>query len=80
MDIVIYSKKNCPQCENAKFYLNVKKLNYTEKKLNIDYTQEDLKSMADNIKSYPAIFINEEYIGNFQNLIEYLKELENEED
>lgn len=72
MDITIYSKDACQQCDMAKMFLDMKGYSYTLKKLNKDFTQDELKSLFPTARSFPIIIIDEENIGGYRELKERL--------
>jgi glutaredoxin 3 len=73
MNVVIWSKYHCPYCDQAKSFLKNKGLDFEERKIGDGWTKEDLLEALPSAKSVPQIFIDDKYIGGFQNLVEYLK-------
>ena len=71
MEVLIYSKQNCSFCQKAKMFLSSKGINYSEKKLNEDFTIEHLKSIFPNAKTFPVIVIDGFNIGGLRELQEY---------
>ena len=73
MDIVIYSKPNCPWCVKAKELMNKLHLSYTEKVLNVDYTRDELKHLVpENLPlTVPQIFVYNKRIGGYEDFVEY---------
>ena len=73
MNIVIYSKPNCPWCVKAKELMNKLHLNYDEKVLDVDYKREDLRELVpENIPlTVPQIFVYNERIGGYEDFVEY---------
>lgn len=73
MDIVIYSKPNCPWCVKAKELMNKLHLSYTEKVLNVDYTRDELKQLVpENLPlTVPQIFVYNKRIGSYEDFVEY---------
>lgn len=68
MSVIIWSKYNCPQCEQAKTLLRQKGLQYEERKIGDGWMREELLEVVPNAKSVPQIFINEEYVGGLTEL------------
>lgn len=68
MNIVIWSKTNCPQCEQAKLYVKSKELTYEERLLGDEWTVEQLREVVPNAKSVPQVFIDDEYVGGLKEL------------
>ena len=65
----IYSTALCPFCERAKMLLN--KRNITFEELRVDLDQSLLREMlkvTNGAKTVPQIFINDQYIGGFDDL------------
>jgi glutaredoxin len=73
MKAVVYSKYNCPYCEQAKSLLKLKGIQFEERKIGDGYTREDLLEAVPNARTVPQIFINEQLIGGFTELKEHLK-------
>jgi glutaredoxin len=74
MKAVVWSKYNCPFCEQAKALLKQKGIMYEEKKIGDGYTKEDLLEAVPNARTVPQIFINDKCIGGFTELRQYLEE------
>lgn len=68
MEIVIYSKDKCQQCDMAKMLLDMKSKPYTLKKLDVDFTHEELKALFPTARSYPIVIIDGENIGGYMEL------------
>ena len=73
MNIVIYSKPNCPWCVKAKELMNKLHLKYDEKVLNVDYTREELKMLVpENLPlTVPQIFVYNKRIGDYEDFVDY---------
>jgi glutaredoxin len=73
MNIVIYSKPNCPWCVKAKELMNKLHLNYDEKVLDVDYTRDELKQLVpENLPlTVPQIFVYNKRIGGYEDFVEY---------
>lgn len=67
--IILYSKNLCGYCTMAKSWLNNKNVVYEE--INIDEPEIREKFMKDypNLRSLPQIFIDNENIGGYRELI-----------
>jgi glutaredoxin len=72
MKAIVWSKYNCPYCEQAKALLKSKGIEYTEKKIGDGYTKEDLLESVPTARSVPQIFLDEKLIGGFTELKQYL--------
>ena len=73
MNIVIYSKPNCPWCVKAKELMNKLHLKYDEKVLDVDYTRDELKQlMPENLPvTVPQIFVYNKRIGGYEDFSEW---------
>jgi glutaredoxin 3 len=72
--IEIYSKENCTYCVSAKNLLTSKNKLFTEHKLGVDYTREQLLEKFPNAKSFPVIVVDGYHIGGFVELNKILTE------
>lgn len=74
MNVVLYTKNDCPYCNNAKTLLQSKGIGYTEMKLNEDFTREFLLENYPSAKSFPVIVLDGFYIGGYDQLRTKLNE------
>jgi glutaredoxin len=74
MNAEVWSKYNCPFCDQAKALLKQKGIQFEEKKIGDGFTREDLLESVPNARTVPQIFLDEELIGGFTEL---KKRLEN---
>jgi len=78
MNIIIYTKNGCPNCDSAKQLLAAKSLPYTAH--NVE-TMEGLAAFVPAREKYPAIrqmpaiIINDQYVGGLAGLQAALKQL-----
>ena len=72
--IEIYSKENCTYCVSAKNLLTSRNKLFTEHKLGVDYTREQLLEKFPNAKSFPIIVVDGYHIGGFVELNKILTE------
>lgn len=70
MKATIWSKDNCPYCDHAKALLNSKGIEYDEKRVGEGhpYTKEDLLAAVPTARTFPQIFLGEDYVGGFTDL------------
>lgn len=68
MTAVIWSKDMCPYCVQAKKLLELKGLEYEERNINKDWTKEQLLEAVPTARTLPQIFLDDEYVGGFQEL------------
>jgi glutaredoxin len=79
MDIVIYSKPNCPWCVKAKELMKKLDLKYDEKILDVDYTREELRELVNGSApvsmtpplTVPQIFVDGHRIGGYEDFAEW---------
>ena len=76
MNILIYSKSNCPNCTTAKRLLDDKGIGYMSHDIEENPLAADgLRYRAPNARQMPAIFINDQFVGGLAGLQQALKEL-----
>ena len=68
MKAIVWSKDNCPFCEQAKGLLKMKGIEFEEKKVGHGYTKENLLEAVPTARTVPQIFLDEELIGGFTEL------------
>lgn len=70
MRIKIYTKSICPYCTAAKHWLKTRNFVYEEINLDDDgERQKFYESAGDGVRSVPQIYVDEERIGGYQELI-----------
>jgi glutaredoxin 3 len=74
MKAILWSKYQCPYCDQAKALLTQKGYTIEERKIGDGYTKEDLLEAVPTARTVPQIFINEELIGGFTELKKKLTE------
>lgn len=68
-NVEIYTWQTCPYCIRAKMLLWWKGVNFTEYKIDGDeIARADMAIRADNRRSVPQIFINNQHIGGCDDL------------
>jgi glutaredoxin 3 len=72
--IEIYSKDNCTHCNSAKTLLGTRNKLFTEYKLGVDYTREQLLEKFPNARTFPVVVIDGFHIGGFTELNKVLTE------
>ena len=69
MNIIIYSKENCPYCESAKKWFRSKSLTFVEHTVGKDgFTREALLEAVPGARTVPQIIINGELVGGWDDL------------
>lgn len=72
MKAVVWSKYNCPYCEQAKALLKQKGIQFEEKKIGDGYSREELLEAVPNARTVPQIFLDDKLIGGFTELKAHL--------
>ena len=72
MKAIVWSKYNCPYCEQAKQLLAQRGISYEERKIGDGYDKEELLAAVPGARSVPQIFLDDELIGGFNELRERL--------
>lgn len=75
MNITLYSKNNCPNCEAAKQLLRNKGLDYTEISLEDGSRRANFMAAYPDAKQMPQIFIGDQRVGGLAGLQAALKQL-----
>jgi glutaredoxin len=70
--VVIWSKYNCNRCDQAKALLKSKGIAFEERNINAGWTKEQLLSAVPNARTVPQIFIDDDLIGGFDDLVKKL--------
>jgi glutaredoxin 3 len=68
MKAVIYSKDDCPYCDNAKILLKAKQIEFTEHKVGRDLTRDEFLEQFPNTRTVPQIYVDDEYVGGYDQL------------
>ena len=68
MKAIVWSKDQCPYCDQAKNVLKMKGIEFEERNVSKDWTREQLLEAVPTARSVPQIFLDEEYVGGFQEL------------
>ena len=68
MRATVWSKYQCPFCDQAKALLKQKGIEFEEKKIGDGYTKEDLLEAVPTARAVPQIFLDGELIGGFSEL------------
>jgi glutaredoxin len=68
MKAIIWSKSQCTYCDQAKQLLNLRGIDYEERRIGDGWTREDLIESVPQARTVPQIFLDEEYVGGFTEL------------
>jgi len=76
MQAIIYTKSPCPFCDRAKMLFNHKGIEYTE--VNAVENKDDMiqrvtEATGEAPRTVPQIWVGDEYVGGFTQLVEYFK-------
>lgn len=74
MKAIVWSKNQCPYCDQAKALLKLKGIEYEERNINSGWDREDLLAAVPTARTVPQIFLGEEYVGGFTELKKKLTE------
>lgn len=72
-EVIIWSKYNCPFCDQAKMMLDQKGIKFEERKIGDGYTKEELLEAIPTARTVPQILIDGELIGGFTELKKYFE-------
>lgn len=76
MNIVMYSKANCPNCDTAAKLLEAKGLKYTEFDIETDAARRDmLLRQYPEARQLPQIFIGGQRVGGLAGLQQAIKDM-----
>ena len=73
MKAIVWSKNNCPYCDQAKALLKLKNIEFEEKNVEKDYSREQLVEAVPNARTLPQVFLDGKLIGGFTELSAYFK-------
>ena len=71
---VVWSKDNCPYCQQAKALLKLKGIEFEERNVQKDWTKEQLLEAVPNARTVPQIFLDGELVGGFNELRAHLND------
>ena len=70
---IIWSNVGCHFCEMAKTLLTQKGIEYEERNIAKDWKIQDLLEALPSARTVPQIFLDDKYVGSYDDLVEYLK-------
>ena len=73
MKAIVWSKNQCPYCDQAKALLKHKGIEFEERNVSKDWTKEQLLEAVPNARTLPQIFLDEAHIGGFTELRKHLQ-------
>jgi glutaredoxin 3 len=80
MDIMIYTKSNCPNCLAAKMVLKIQELPFREISVDIEENRALLMKEVAKARQMPQIFINGQRVGGLAGLQAALKQMKGQYD
>lgn len=72
MKALVWSKEDCRFCVRAKALLSSNNIDYEERVLQNGWSKQELLKMVPNAQTVPQIFIDNNYIGGYTELVEFL--------
>ena len=72
---IVWTKPSCPFCDMAKKLVKQKGMEYEERNIGEGWTREQLLEAVPNAKTVPQIFLNDKYIGTYENLKSHFSNL-----
>jgi glutaredoxin 3 len=76
MKAIVWSKYQCPYCDQAKALLKQKGIEFEERKIGDGWTREDLLEAVPTARTVPQIFLDDELVGGFTELRARLTEVQ----
>jgi glutaredoxin len=73
MKAIVWSKNNCPYCDQAKALLKLKNIEFEEKNVEKDCSREQLLEAVPNARTLPQVFLDGKLIGGFTELSSYFE-------
>jgi len=74
MKAIVWSKDQCPYCDQAKALLKSRNIEFEERNVSQDWTREQLLEAVPNARTLPQIFLDQELVGGFTELRKKLTE------
>lgn len=75
MKAVVWSKNQCPFCDQAKNLLKLKGIEFEERNVSTDWTKEQLMEAVPTARTVPQIFIDDKLIGGFNELRKHFQKV-----
>ena len=75
MKAVVWSKNQCPFCDQAKNLLKMKGIEFEERNVSKDWTKEQLLEAVPTARTLPQIFLDDNYIGGFTELKKHFEKV-----
>ena len=79
MKAIVWSKPMCPFCDKAKNLLKTKGIEYEERNIaHGTWTVQQLQEAVPGVRTVPQIFVDDAYVGGYQELKTLLEKESNE--
>ena len=75
MRVELFTREGCRYCEETKSLLIGKQIPFTEHKIETSKSLQELKRLFPGARTYPVIIIDDEWIGGYTQLQEYLNDV-----
>jgi glutaredoxin len=72
---IIWTKDSCSFCIKAKNLLTANKISFEERRIDKNWTKQQLLEMVPDARTVPQIFIDNMYIGGYTDLVGFIKSL-----
>ena len=72
MKAIVWSRNQCPFCDQAKALLKMKGIEFEERNVSTDWTKEQLLEAVPTARTVPQIFIDDNLVGGFTELRTFL--------
>ena len=68
MKAIVWSKDQCPYCDQAKALLKSRNIEFEERNIMHGWTREQLLEAVPNARTVPQIFLDDQLVGGFTEL------------
>jgi len=75
MKAIVWSKNQCPFCDQAKNLLKSRGIEFEERNINTTWTKEQLLEAVPTARTLPQIFLDDKLIGGFTELRTHLQKV-----
>ena len=73
MKALMWSKPNCPQCDQVKIFMAQKGIMIEERKIGDGWSREQLLESVPDARSVPQVFLDGAYVGGINEIKRKLK-------
>ena len=68
MKAIVWSKDQCPYCDQAKALLKSRNIEFEERNVSQNWTREQLLEAVPTARTLPQIFLDDAHVGGFNEL------------